>query len=231
MKFFCAFFAGVISLAAQAVLPPLAGTYLDAHGRIAVLHGVLGNLLPPEYEVPPQELTGVPILSAAFGSNGSALKTKSQLVVLDSSGQVIGSRPAPPGTAIFGFSPEGVPAWVYYPSDSELVNLSTGVSITADRVVALGVSAGSSVPQLRGITGPAAFFQNGWLTGSSTGLVWTPLSGGQAALQIALPEPVTSIQISGPQSVVINGQWLLNAHFQLLEIPLPPRRPPLKAHP
>ena len=260
------FFFALCGLVAQTMVAPLAGTMVDAHGRVAMLHGVLGNLLPPEYAVVPAELQGQAIFSAAFGANGSAVKTDSQLVLLNGEGAVTSVQPAPAGTALFSFSSGGSPAWVLYAAEGELVNVATGASIGAafgGNVAALGPAGSASIPLLSSdsdrqlwsgvvslpgggfqaqtaVSGslPGAFFQSGWLTSSATGLLWTPLANGAATVGIALPETVRTIQTASAGAVVINSTWLLNARFQLVEIPqtpLPARRgtdgnPPGRAH-
>jgi len=262
MKLLCVF-AGIslfissfISVShAQTLVPPLAGTMVDEQGRIAMLQGVAGNLLPPDYSAPP-ELQGEAILSAAFNANGGVLKTESHLALLDNQGALLSFQPAPQGTALVSFDADGTPAWVLYASDAELVNISSARSTVVRGVVALGPAGASSVPLLKntgsqlwtgtvsvpsGIysaqnpipgSAPAAFFQEGWLTSSSSGLLWTPMAPGKSAREIALPQTALEIQTASSGAVVINRQWLLNAHFQLLEIPRVRRpEPRAEAHP
>jgi len=254
MRLVCVFCAFVSGLLGQTLVPPLAGTVLDAEGRIALLHGVMGNVLPPQYApgyaTGPPELQGETILGAAFNANGGVLKTDSHLVVLDNHMALLSIQSAPQGKALFGFSSDGTPSWVLYVANAELVNLSSGSSITANGVIALGPSNNSSVQLLTSkgqqlwagtvsaeaqaaIPGsaPAAFFQRGWLSTSPTGLIWSPAAGG-AAREIALPEPALEIQTAAGDAVAINGRWLLNARFQLLEIPGMRRKAPRQeAHP
>jgi len=250
MKFFVGFLLMVFSVPAQTVTAPLAGTMVDGHGRIVSLYGVLGNLLPPQYPVIPVELKGQAILSASFNANGGAIKTASQLVLLDGTGAVTSVQAAPQGVSLFSFSTNGIPAWAFYAYDSELVNVASGTSLDTsgfgDSIIALGPAGESSIAVLssRGselrsasvsIPGgvfleqttvpgaaPATSFQNGWLTTSPTGLLWTPLGGSTATRQIALPEAPHSLQTAAAGAIVINGEWLLNASFQLLEIPRAP---------
>ncbi len=238
MKFVCMFAVFLSGLFGQSIAPPLAGTTLDAQGRLARLHGVLGNLLPPEYAVLPAELQGEVIVGAAFNATGGVLKTASHLVVLDNQLALVSMQPAPKGKALFSFSSDGTPEWVLYVEDAELVNIASGASIPAGGVIALGPSSDTSiqtltsvgkrlwagtasVPAQVGIPGstPAAFFQRGWLSASPTGLFWSPDAGAGRVREIALPEPALAIQAAAGDAVVINGRWFLNASFQLLEIP------------
>ncbi len=68
---------------------------------------------------------------------------------------------------------------------------------------------------------PAIAFNGGWLTTSSSGLIWTPSSG--AAMAIPVAEPVQSLQASSSRTVCINAHWMLNSDLLLLEIPARPR--------
>ena len=244
MKIAGLFLIVLCALRAQTFVAPLAGTVVDQRGRLTTLCGVMGNLLPPEYPSVPLALQGEAILSAAFNANGGALKLESRLALLDNQGSVTSVQPAPPGLALFSFSADGAPAWVFYQNDAELLNTSSGSAIILkESVVALGPATATSDPLLTnsdsqlwggtvsipdGVfsgpnaipgTAPAAFFQSGWLTSAGNTLLWTPLSVGITARHIALPEPVRDIQMAAAAAVVINGQWLLNARFQLLEIP------------
>jgi hypothetical protein len=250
MKCLVVFLVIAFSVPAQTVTAPLAGTMVDGHGRIVKLYGVLGNLLPPQYPVMPLELQGQALLSAAFSASGGAIKTASQLVLMDGTGAVTSVQPAPQGASLFSFSTNGTPAWVFYAYESELVNIASGTSLDTsgfgDSVVALGPIGESSArllssrgSELRSVSvsipggvfleqttvsglPPAAFFQNGWLTTSPTGLFWTALGATTATRQITLPEALHSLQMAAAGAVVINGEWLLNAGFQLLEIPRTP---------
>jgi hypothetical protein len=245
MKLLCAFVTSITSLLGQTLAPPLSGAILDMQGRIELVNGVMGNLLPPVYQPEPRELQGEVILCAAFKKNGGVLKTASHLALLDTQMSLLSIQSAPKGKAVFSFSSDGTPAWVLYLDDAELVNLSSGDSMPASGVVALGESAGSSLqlltgkggnlwagtvsaPSQRPISGaaPAAFFQQGWLSTSPTGLIWSPSAEGAPVRQIPLPEPAVTIQTAADDAVAINGRWLLNAHFQLLEIPGMRRKAP-----
>jgi hypothetical protein len=245
MKFLSIFLVVISGLMGQTLAPPLAGTVLDARGRIALFHGVQGNLLPPEYAALPAEIQGETILSAAFNANGGVLKTASHLVLLDSHLSLLSIQPAPKGKALFSFSSDGTPSWVLYVEDGELVNISSGASIPVGGVVALGPFSNSSVSLLTSVdttlwagtasvpaqiaipgAAPAAFFERGWLSTSASGLIWSPAAGGAPAREIALPERVQGIQTAAVDAVVINGRWLLNARFQLLEIPGARRKAP-----
>jgi hypothetical protein len=198
----------------------------------------------------PDAIQREPVLSAAFGAGGGVLKTASHLTLLDVRGTVISLRDAPGGTAMFSFSADGAPAWVYFAASSELMNISSRESVGAagSTVIALGPTGSASLPVLLvsgqqlwsgavsladgtlsrqspvSGTGPGVYFEGGWITTSPDGLLWAPLpgAGGLNPRQIAIPEPVTSIQQAGA-SVTVNGHWLLNARFQVLEIPRGPQ--------
>lgn len=251
MKLLYAFAAFVLGLSGQTLAPPLAGTLLDAEGRIALLHGVMGNLLPPEFAVVPIEIQDEVILCGAFGRSGGVLKTASHLVLLNNQLSVVSIQSAPDGKALFSFSSDGTPAWVLYIEEAELMNISSGASTTIRGVVALGPSSSSSVQLLSRIgqqlwagtvsapaqiaipgSDPAAFFQLGWLSTTPSGLIWSPAGSTAPTREIPVPEPVQSIQMTASDTVSINGRWLLNARFQLLEIPGMRRKAPKpEAHP
>lgn len=92
---------------------PKAGWTVDARQIARPVLGFGGN-----YWLGPGGVTGV--ISAAFSNAGGILKTKSSVLVLDTSGRVVLKQSAPGGAAIFGFSSQGKIALAYYPSNRQL---------------------------------------------------------------------------------------------------------------
>ncbi len=230
----------VLSLPAQLATQPVAGIVLNPEGGMVCVRGVLQTLLPGVPVELPANAAG-PIVSASFGANGGAVKTNSQLLILDSQNQVQAQTGVPTGAALFGYGPDGSISWVYYASATRMEALDGSFRLSTaqlgDEVVALGVLQGNSAgiltrtgSQLWAETvdvtsgairsqtplpgsSPAIYFQGDWLVSQPPGLLW-------GTRQIPVPTEVTSLQAASQNSVAIDGgAWLLNGAWKILEIP------------
>ena len=234
--------ASLLRVSAQTPSQPIAGMVLNRDGNLLSVPGVLGNLLPG-VSVP---LASDPVLSAAFTSTGGAIKTGSEMLTVNGSGAILSRMATPSGPAIWGLAADGSLQWMYVAGSTQIVNLTGGSPIEAtslgDELIALGTAgsvglpvlirtgtqlwteivnpAGGAVSQQSPITGsaPAIAFEGGWLVTGTNGLIWIGAAG-QTPLEIASPAPILSLQTAGPHSVAVNGQWLLNRSWSLLEIP------------
>ena len=239
--------AAATLVSAQTATVPVAGVVLTPEGKLASVAGVLQNLMPGTpfgaYD---------PVISASFADAGGVVKTASQLLITNAAGKVQSRRAAPAGNALFGLGQDGSVSWVYFSGSAQIESVDGSRSFSTaglgDAVVALGaensqgltvlartgsqlwaetaaVDTGAALAQVP-VAGmePAIFFEGGWLVTSGTGLAW----GSQTFLT---PSPVTSLQTAGPHAVAINGQWLLNSAWKVLEIPSAPRSVPRIALP
>ena len=228
-------FALALSLSAQTASAPLAAMVVDPRGELVSITGVLQNLLP-----------GIPvpvpgrIVSASFGVNGGVVKTDSQLLVLNATGQVQSNVSAPPGSALFGRNQDGAIGWIFYSGSSQIQSLDGSVNLSStslgDEVIALGAANGNALAVLArtgtqlwaetvdvnsGLilaqspvngTAPGVYFEGGWLVKGGAGMLW-------GAQEFSTLAEVTTLQNAGPHSVAINGAWLLNSAWKVLEIP------------
>jgi hypothetical protein len=238
-------------LGSQTLSAPIGGIELDGEGRLQSIRGVLGNLLPGDQITLPAAAGSAAALSAAFSGSAGAVKTADRLLVTDAAGKVLSQASAPTGLALFAFAPDGSLEWVCYPQSAMVENTVTSASLDAaswgDAVVAMGpagatfaalVITGSQLwletvepnsgsvlsrTPIRGAA-PAVWFQGGWLVTTAGGLEWLASGATAGVLEIPVPQEVTWLQNAGPNTVAVNGRWLLNARFQLLEIPVRPER-------
>ena len=233
---------------AQSVAAPVAGLVLEKGTRLVPVRGVFGTLLRGDAIVLPAELAGVPV-SAAFSDTAGLLKSTTAFVITDGSGQTVRQvASADPAVALASFGADGSVHWFCAGSCFSLQNTggrTLSTSNTGGTVIALGVAtqtiplltlagkqlwssslsvADQSVSNQIAISGgmPAIAFNGGWLTTSSTGLIWTDANG--AATAIPTTEPVQSLQAASSRTVCINAHWMLNSAMLLLEIPARPRR-------
>lgn len=96
------------AIAQPAIAPPLAGTVRDSSGNLHTVIGVAGNFVVID--------SGISnVLSAAFSGSAGLVKTGSELLVLDATGQIAARYDAPgSGRALFAFDASGAPALAYY---------------------------------------------------------------------------------------------------------------------
>lgn len=237
--------AFLIGARAQSPSTPVAGMVLNPNGSIVSVRGVMETLLPGTPIAP----LGEPVLSASFHSTGGAIKTASQIITTDATGTTQSRRTAADGAALWGCDSDDSLAWMYILGASSIENLNGATSVSTaalgDEVVALGLSdtdglrilarSGSQlwselVDPAKGtivsqwpVPGakPAIAFEGGWLVTTDSGLLWTA-SANASPLAIAVPAPIATLQTAGEHSVAINGHWLLNRTWKLLEIPTTP---------
>ncbi len=110
----CCWLVSAAFLCGQPALsPPVAGLIRDPDGALRPLFGVRGNFL-----------LGRPLLegavSAAFSGRFGLVKTESEILLLDGAGEVIETRPAPPGLAQFAFDGGGNPSTMFLAATRDL---------------------------------------------------------------------------------------------------------------
>jgi hypothetical protein len=90
-----------------------------------------GNALRPVYGLAGNFVLGDPVAAdveaASFSGSFGMLKTTTALVIVDRQGQVVASRDAPAGRALFAFSRIGAPALAYLPNANVLLQWIDGV--------------------------------------------------------------------------------------------------------
>ena len=255
MKFRMCVAIGVCAarLCSGQIAGPMAGVVLDPQNHLVPVHGVFGTLLRAEPVALPAELEGAP-LSASFSDTSGLLKSATAWVVTDGAGQMQNSvQSSGAGPAMASFAADGSLQWFCAGACTTLETTAGERISTANaggNVVGLGVTATDRIPILTasgaqlwsgsfsvtdqtvsnqiavsGVT-PAIAFNGGWLTTSPAGLIWNAPSG--ATTNIAISQPVQSLQASSSRTVCINGRWMLNAALQVLEIPVKPHDPPAK---
>lgn len=114
-KAFWGCFCIAVSVAAQSTLSaPQVGFIQDRLRTVRLVNGVGGNFL-----VGGAVANG--IVSAAFSGSFGMLKADSAIIVTDRLGHALASVAAPPGSALFAFSADGVPALVYFEHNNTLL--------------------------------------------------------------------------------------------------------------
>jgi len=115
MKVLFTFLSLASAISAQSTLaPPHIGFVQDSRGHVHSVLGLAGNFLIG------RSLSSGAIAAAHSGSLG-LIKTDRQLIVTDAGGTAIASNQAPAGSALFGFSSDGVTALAYFESASVLM--------------------------------------------------------------------------------------------------------------
>jgi hypothetical protein len=100
--------------AQPAIAPPTLGFIEDGAHALRPAYGLAGNFI-----LGPRLASNV--VSTAFSGSVGLGKTDSSLIAFDSQGRLLGSMHAPPGPALFAFSPSGVTALAYFASSNSLV--------------------------------------------------------------------------------------------------------------
>jgi hypothetical protein len=131
------------ALAQSGLLPPSIGLLRDTSGGLRQVFGTRANFVLGEELAQSVE-------SAAFWNGSGLVKTATSVEVVDEAGRVIDSSPAPPGPALFGFTPAGAPAVVCFPGTRELRSWQAGVwrpvELDADgEIVAVSGTPGGSI--------------------------------------------------------------------------------------
>jgi hypothetical protein len=130
-----------VACAQPALAPPQLGFVQDGGNALRPVLGIAGNFVLGD-----AAQTGVN--AAAFSGSFGTVKTDSALQAIDRFGNVIASADSPSGSALFAFSPSGVPsfafltdanAWMVWdgqafnPVSIDLSAMGTVVSITSQR--------------------------------------------------------------------------------------------------
>ncbi len=132
------FLASACAWAQPAIAPPRLGFVEDSARSLRPAYGLAGNfILGPS-------IAGK-IVSEAFSGSIGLLKTDSSLAAFDSQGKLLASMDAPPGPALFAFSPSGATALAYMASGKALVEwrgsafapLAFHEAVRADAVLAI----------------------------------------------------------------------------------------------
>ena len=107
MRYYALALVTAAVMAQPTVAPPAIGTVRDASGSLHAVIGVAGNFIVND--------TGITnAVSAAFSASAGLVKTDTQVVVLDNTGQITNQFDAAPGPALFAFDRAGAPALAYY---------------------------------------------------------------------------------------------------------------------
>jgi len=105
--------------AQTSIAPPQLGFAAISGGSLRPVYGLAGNfILGPS-------IAG-DVLSQAFSGSLGLLKTTSTLAAFDAQGHTLASIAAPPGPALFAFSPDGVIALAYLPSSNTFIEWTGG---------------------------------------------------------------------------------------------------------
>jgi hypothetical protein len=120
---------------------PLVGVALDSRQQCRVVHGMAGNFVL-------SGAIGGAALDCAFDASGGMVRTQSELLVLDATGAVVRSLPAPSGNALLS------PQDAFFPATGELWQIGPQIDrripiqpeTIAGTVMALGPGNAGSLP-------------------------------------------------------------------------------------
>lgn len=236
----------VCALKAQTLMSPVIGWVVNGANQVRPIYGVSGNLVPG-VPLTDSRILKATIESASFSGSAGILKTSTELLVLDGSGQVVLDFPAPAGPATASFGTDGSLQW-FCVGDCQTLRSPAGETLSLSglggETAALGPATGGTINVLLSSGGqlwsavvdsqsgklnsqvpvpgtpPAVWFQNGWLTtGAEHNLLMMPVNGAEPTTSIAIPGELTALQPAGAQTACIDGRWLLNSSFRISEIP------------
>ena len=108
------FITAAVASAQPGIVSPRIGFVQDAAHSIRPMFGLAGNFIAGEAVV-------TDVVSSAFSGSFGLLKTDSAVILVDDVGRTIANLDAPSGSALFGFSRDGAPALVYFPSRNLLL--------------------------------------------------------------------------------------------------------------
>jgi hypothetical protein len=111
--------------AQPAIVPPQLGFVADSAHVLRPVYGLAGNFI-----LGPSIIEKV--LTVAFSGSLGLLKTDSSLAAFDPQGTLLGSVDAPPGPALFSFSPNGATALAYLASSDTLIEWRGGEFVSLD---------------------------------------------------------------------------------------------------
>jgi len=115
------FFTALAAAAARAqtVSPPQIGFIEDQSQTVRPLYGIAGNFMLGS-------AASGPVVSFASSGSFQLIKTDSAVIALGRLGQLIASRNAPSGSALFAFAQDGTPGLAYFTAANELFRWSGG---------------------------------------------------------------------------------------------------------
>ena len=100
--------SGAALLAQRTIAPPAVGMVRDSSGAMHAVVGVAGNFVL-------LDASGIAnAVSASFSGSAGLVKTDSEVLVLDATGQIANRYDATAGPALFAFDSNGAPALAYY---------------------------------------------------------------------------------------------------------------------
>lgn len=183
--------------AAAQIGVPRAGCLIDESQRLRPVLGIAGNFLIGE-------VVAEGVVAAACSDALTIIKREESLEIRTREGA--GERPAPPGTALFGWSPDGSQALVFFPSSGEWLEVSArGVRpleapfLPEGEVIAIGgPGRPDALVRKDGETAAPALLlpDGGRLTARAAELILT--SDGSEDRAIALPGPIERLEWLGP---------------------------------
>lgn len=183
--------------AAAQIGVPRVGCLIDGSQRLRPVLGIAGNFLIGE-------AVAEGVVAAACSDALTIIKREESLVIR--TGEVAGEHPAPAGTALFGWSPDGSQALVFFPASGGWVKVSArGVQpleapfLPEGEVIAIGGPGrpDALVRKDGEAATPALLLPDGKrLTARSAELILT--SNGNEDRTIALPGPVERLEWLGP---------------------------------
>jgi hypothetical protein len=110
--------AGALVYGQSGVAPPQVGIIQDANHSLRPVLGLAANFVLGDS-------LGEGVVSSASSGSFGLVKTDTSILVLDRAGQLLFTMDADAGPALFAFSSEGVPAFVYLPQSQLLLKWVT----------------------------------------------------------------------------------------------------------
>src|SRR5438552_2392611 len=108
------FITAVVASAQPGIFPPRIGFAQDTAHSVRPMFGIAGNFIAGDS-------VAADVVSSGFSGSFGLLKTESSVTLQDQRGQTIANWDAPSGPALFGFTRDGAPALVYFPSKNLLL--------------------------------------------------------------------------------------------------------------
>jgi hypothetical protein len=214
--------------AQPAIAPPSLGFIEDGAHALRSAYGLAGNfVLGPRL--------ASKVVSAAFSGSVGLLKTDSSLAAFDSQGRRLGAMDAPPGPALFAFSPSGNTALAYMAYSNSLVewrgsafaplSVDSGAD-RADTVVAVAFPNpfdASLIVERRVVHGPGELWQLHLPLGAAGSPSQNALAGARApVLALASGDlvytAVDGIVVRGSDATEVRIAARLPANFSLQQM-------------
>lgn len=111
-------FAACVAYGQPAIAPPRVGVIRDSNHALRAVLGLAGNFVLDASVVEH-------VISSAFSGSFAIVKTDTAITVLDRAGAPVYSGDAEGGPALFAFTEEGAPAFVYLPESQTLLQWKT----------------------------------------------------------------------------------------------------------